>query len=344
MRVRAIDVAARAGVSIATVSLVVNGKGAGRVSADTRIRVERAVSELGYVVNPAARSLATGTYGRVALLVHDLVNPFIAAIAAGVSSALGQEVQLLLATGSAETGPPGATMMAAVGVDGVLLHLEGPLETETPGPERPGDGLVPVVVLDEPTGPVGVSRVYFDVTLGAVALGDHLAGLGHRRVVYLDSTRHRRTFDLRRQTFASTLAVAGPEVEIIVAEADLDLQAAKEAVGREIGAWRARGVTAIVTATDVQAYGALAALADAGVAVPGDLSLASFDDNAMSAITAPPLTTVAMAAGELGREAALLLVAEMHGTSDPGRAIALPSTLIIRGSTGIRKGPSWPAP
>src|SRR5690348_8501608 len=105
MAVKATDVAARAGVSIATVSLVVNGKGAGRVSPGTRSRVEQAVRELGYVVNPAARSLVTGTHGRIALLVDDVVNPFIAAIAAGVADALDAGTALLLNTGGPTTGP-----------------------------------------------------------------------------------------------------------------------------------------------------------------------------------------------------------------------------------------------
>lgn len=323
MAVKATDVAARAGVSIATVSLVVNGKGSGRVSADTQSRVERAVRELGYVVNPAARSLVTGRHGRVALLAHDLVNPFIAAIASGVSGALGRDVQLLLAAGTTETGPPDADVVSAVGVDGVLVHLADlPQRLTGPG------GAPTVVVLDEPDAPPGISRVYFDVDAGAAALGAHLAALGHRRVGYLDSARPRTSFTRRREVF--TDAFGG---EVRVTAADLDLEAARIAVRAALPAWRADHVTALVTATDVQAYGALAALAEAGIAVPQRFSVASFDDNAMSSITAPPLTTVAMDGRELGRRAATMLLDEVRGDAPSGRSVALPSTLAVRSST-----------
>src|SRR5882757_5991649 len=96
-RAKAVDVAARAGVSIATVSLVANGKAAGRVSERTSRRVLRAIEDLGYVVNSAARSLATGRRQCVALVASDMTNPFISTIAAGVSEALGAQTQLLLA-------------------------------------------------------------------------------------------------------------------------------------------------------------------------------------------------------------------------------------------------------
>lgn len=324
MAVKATDVAARAGVSIATVSLVVNGKGRGRVSADTQDRVTRAVRELGYVVNPAARSLVTGTHGRVALLAHDLVNPFIAAIAAGVGDALGPEVQLLLAAGSTTTGPPDVQRVAAVGVDGLLVHLADL-------PVGAG-GALPVVVLDEPEGPPGVSRVWFDTDVGATALGTHLARLGHRRVAYLDSARPRTSFTRRREVFTTAF---GSHVQ--VSTCDLDLAASRSVVGAALAGWQADGVTAVVTATDVQAYGALAALAAAGVPVPEEFSVASFDDNAMSAITAPPLTTVAMDARELGRRSAGMLLEELRGAAAPGRSIALPSNLVVRGSTAAAR-------
>ena len=104
-RVKATDVAASAQVSVATVSLVANGKAAGRVSESTVRRVQQAIEELGYIVNQAARSLATGRRQCVALVAQDMTNPFISAIAAGVAEALGTQTQLLLAvSGSGSSG------------------------------------------------------------------------------------------------------------------------------------------------------------------------------------------------------------------------------------------------
>ncbi|WP_170315523.1 LacI family DNA-binding transcriptional regulator [Nakamurella deserti] len=326
MAVKATDVAARAGVSIATVSLVVNGKGAGRVSADTRTRVEQAVRELGYVVNPAARSLVTGTHGRIALLTDDLVNPFIAAIASGVSTASGADTALLLATGSR----PDHATLASMGVDGMLVHRD------EPDGQAVGGGPVPVVVLDEPGVPGGPTGVHFDVGRGAAALGAHLAGIGHRRVAYVDSARSRTSFTLRREVFAA--AFGG---EVSTTGCGLDLALARELTTDALAGWRRSGITAIVTATDVQAYGVLAALAAVGLSVPHDFSVASFDDNALSSITAPPLTTVAMDAAELGRRAVTLLLEEIRGSAPAGRSVVLPSSLVIRSSTAApREDPS----
>jgi len=330
MAVKATDVAARAGVSIATVSLVVNGKGAGRVSADTRSRVEQAVRELGYVVNPAARSLVTGTHGRIALLTDDLANPFIAAIASGVGAALGRDTALLLATG----GRADPAALVSVGVDGMLVHRDDPAGPAT------GGGPVPVVVLDEPGVAAGPTGVHFDVTRGATALGAHLASLGHRRVAYLDSARSRTSFTRRREVFTTAFGGA-----VSVVRCDLDLVPARELTADALQGWRRAGITAVVAATDVQAYGVLAAFSHAGVAVPHDFSVASFDDNALSSITAPPLTTVAMDAVELGRRAVALLLEEVRGAAPAGRTVTLPSSLVIRSSTGVpREVPPCPAP
>jgi LacI family transcriptional regulator len=330
MAVKATDVAARAGVSIATVSLVVNGKGAGRVSADTRSRVEQAVRELGYVVNPAARSLVTGTHGRIALLTDDLVNPFIAAIASGVGAALGRDTALLLATGV--RADPAA--LTSVGVDGMLVHRAGPAGPAT------GGGPVPVVVLDEPGVAGGPTGVHFDVTRGATALGTHLASLGHRRVAYVDSARTRTSFTRRREVFTAAFGGA-----VSVVSCGLDLALARDLTTDALAGWCRAGITAVVAATDVQAYGVLAALTHAGVAVPQNFSVASFDDNDLSSITAPPLTTVAMDAVELGRRAVALLLEEVRGAAPAGRTVTLPSSLVIRSSTGVpREDPPCPAP
>src|SRR5436309_1665672 len=105
-RAKAVDVAQLAGVSTATVSLVANGKADGRVSDETTQRVLRAIEQLGYVIHPAARSLATGRHQCVALVARDMTNPFISTIAAGVTEGLGGDIQLMLTvTGSGNRVP-----------------------------------------------------------------------------------------------------------------------------------------------------------------------------------------------------------------------------------------------
>lgn len=328
-RVKATDVAQHAGVSIATVSLVANGKAEGRVSAATAARVRASIDALGYVVNPAARSLVTGRHHRVALVAHDISNPFIAATAAGVGEVFGQDMQLILAAASGEDGPPDIATISSFGVDGMLVDIAG-IEEDP----RLGEAGFPVVVLDESQGRSGLSRVYFDVGIGATELSEHLAGLGHRVVVYLDSERVRETFVDRRERFAAAFRSHVRRPKIMVVGTRIDMPAAQAVVAKSLAGWRRQGATAIVTATDVQAYGVLAALSEAGVDVPGEVSVASFDNNPIAAVTHPPLTSVDLPARELGREAAQLVVDQIQKGARPGRSVILPTSLVVRRSTG----------
>ena len=325
-KIKATDVAAHAGVSIATVSLVANGKASGRVSESTRLRVEVAIKELGYVVNPAARSLVTGRHGRIALVAHDLTNPFIASIAAGVGDAVGSDIQLILAASSAGSSPPDVAMISSFGIDGMLIDLEDAeydLSTIT----------FPLVVIDEPVPRPGISRVYFDLEGGAAELAAHLAELGHRSVVYIDSNRNRSTFLARRKFFTEHFRRIVPGGKVLRVKNEIDLAATRDTVTRLLDGWLEAGTTAIVTATDIQAYGVLAALAGRKIAVPQKVSVASFDNNVMSEVTSPSLTSVDLSARDLGREAASLLLDEVLHDGRPGRAVQLPTTLVVRKST-----------
>src|SRR6202142_3301082 len=178
-RVKGTDVAARAQVSVATVSLVANGKAAGRVSDSTVRRVQQAIEELGYMVNQAARSLATGRRQCVALVAQDMTNPFISAIAAGVAEALGTQTPLPLAVSGAGSQEPDMRHVFGADVDGVLLDYPVDVPREAAEAQRP------VVVLDDPKTPTGASSVCFDLQTGASQLADHLITLGHRTVLYL---------------------------------------------------------------------------------------------------------------------------------------------------------------
>ena len=323
-RVRAADVARQAGVSIATVSLVANGKADGRVSAGTRQRVLAAIAGLGYVVDPAARSLVTGRRHAVALLTHDVTNPFISLVASGVAHALGRRTQLLLALAGADDEGPDLARVVAAGVDGALLNY--------PSGNDAADLDLPLVHLDDPDAVRGGAQVHFDLASGAEQLAGHLVGLGHRRLLYLDAVRPWTTFALRRRHLVEALSRQAPDTTVTAARSAIDIESARAVVLASWAGWRDDGVTAIVTAADVQAHGVLAALAQLDVAVPGRVSVASFDNVPFSAITAPPLTAVDLPAAELGREAATLLLELIGGA--PPRTTVLPTSLVVRGSTG----------
>lgn len=328
--VTAKDVAAHAGVSIATVSLVANGKAKGRVSDATQARVEEAISELGYVINPAARSLVTGKHGRIALLANDITNPFIAQIATGIGEILGSDTQLILSAPGPEATSPNPMATASMGVDGMLIDLAD-IDPELANRGRD----VPLVILDEPLSPTHFSRAYFDLDSGSRELAAHLTSLGHRCVAYLDSNRSRSSFDIRRTQLIQAFKISSAgRTKVVKARSGIEIGAAREVVRGHVEQWIAQGVSVIVTATDIQAYGVLRELASRDIAVPREMSVASYDNNAFSEVVSPPLTAVDLPAADLGRQAATLLVEQIERGTKPGRTVILPTSLVIRSSTG----------
>jgi len=327
-RVKATDVAARARVSVATVSLVANDKAAGRVSESTVHRVRQAIDELGYVVNQAARSLATGRRQCVALVAQDMTNPFISAIAAGVAEALGGQTQLLLAVSGAGSQEPDMRYVFGTDVDGVLLDYPVTVPPDVLDAQRP------IVIMDDPRIPDGASSVCFDLQAGASQLADHLVTLGHRTIGYLDSPRPAATFADRRRYLTDQLRRLHKDVRLLRVHSDIDIAAARAKVLASWPAWAEAGVTAIVAASDVQAYGVLGALAQLGVDVPGRVSVASFDDLPFAAIVSPPLTAISLPAFDLGFEAATLLEDIIERGNRARRSVVLPTRLTIRSSTG----------
>ncbi|SDG89577.1 LacI family DNA-binding transcriptional regulator [Klenkia brasiliensis] len=326
-RARAVDVAARAGVSVATVSFVVNGKAEGRVSPATRLRVLDAIAALGYVTDASARALATGRRRQVALLAHDMTNPFTAQVAAGAAAGIAEATEgtghllLLLASDDAE---PDTEPVGAATVDGVLINYPGTLPAGRPD--------LPVVHLDDPA--AGGHQVSMDVVVGARELAAHLAGLGHRHVVFVDSNRPWSTFVERRTAFTDEFARRVPGAVVTGDRSGIDLAGAVGHATAALEGWQRSGATAVVTATDVQALGVLSALAAAGVPVPGRLSVAAFDDIPFAAVSAPPLTTVRLPARELGHRGAVLLSRVIDGTAVDPAPVVLPAQLVVRGSTG----------
>jgi LacI family transcriptional regulator len=326
-RVKAVDVAERAGVSVATVSLVANGTTAGRVSEETRARVQEAIDDLGYVVHSAARSLATGRRHCVAFVAHDMTNPFIAAIASGVADAIGDDMQLLLAVRGKTAKIPGVRDILDFGVDGLLVNFPSVDLQNGLAAQRP------IVYLDSAPSTGDQASVYFDLRTGARQLATHLGELGHRKIAYIDATRPWSTFADRRRNLTQALKqqVGGT---VIRARADIDVESARKVVRESWQDWLRAGVTAIVTAADVMAYGVMTELAEQGVSVPGQLSIASFDDIAFSALTSPTLTSVRLPAHELGVEGAALLIEVIARGQRASRKVQLPTELIVRASTG----------
>jgi LacI family transcriptional regulator len=327
--VTAADVAREAGVSPATVSLVVNGKAGGRVSLETQRTIHEAVARLGYRVDVFARGLATGRRHTVALVTPDVADPFFSQVAMGVSRALQGRYQLILvATGDpTAVAPPRLDDLLAMRVDGMLIESTA---AALLGSARPP---CPVVILDAPGSDGDDPRVDFDIRSGSKQLAVHLRDFGHRSIGYLDWVADSPTFRARREAFVQAFERRGPlGATVHVRQSRIEIEDAAVVFRKVWLAWQAEGVTAVVCATDLQAYGVLRTAREDGIAVPGRLSVAGFNDLEFSQVADPPLTSVSLPALLLGERSAELLRKLIDGTAVT-RRLLLATALRVRSST-----------
>lgn len=325
------DVAKQAGVSLATASRVLNGS-TRQVGADLRARVERAADELGYRANIAAQTLARGASNVIGIVVHDLTDPYFAALADGAMRAAAGE-GLLVMVGTTHRDPEQeiayVATLNAQRVRAVLLvgsRVADSEVTERLRAEldryRASGGRAACVGQDL----LGVDTVAPANHEGAAALARSLAGLGHTRFAVLAGPPRLMTARDRCAGFVSALAELGlPEPRVIEGRFDRDggYQAAQET----------GDATCVFAVNDVMAVGALAAYRERGVRVPDDVSVAGFDDIATLRDQVPALTTVRLPLQDMGARALeLALAAEEEPTVEqvPGEVVLRESVRALR--------------
>ncbi|GAB2986910.1 MAG TPA: LacI family DNA-binding transcriptional regulator [Actinotalea caeni] len=312
-RVTRADVARRAGVSTAAVSYVLNGSA--KVSEATRARVLAAVAELGYRPNAAARALKLGSAAQLGLVVPGVLNRFFAELTDLAERAAATHGLALVVTSARDGVGPAIGRLASRQVDGVLVATGVTAADLAP---LAGAG-IPAAVLDHVV--EGVTSIGVDRYQGARDAVEHLLGHGHRRVGFVGPDEPGR----RRQAWTDALAAAGVAAEPLVA-AEFTRGEGYRA-GRALAAMPDRPSAVFVTSDD-QAIGVLLALHEAGVRVPEDVAIASFDGSQESAYCWPPLTTAAQPSEEMVRIAVDRLVAR-----EPGQ-LELPARLVVRRSCG----------
>ena len=341
MAVTLAAVAQRAGVSPATVSRVLNGDYP--VAVETRKRVERAVRELDYVVNAHARALLHATSGIVGAILNDLSDPFFALVFRGIQNASGDMSRLVVTcntNGNPDREFTYIEMLRRQRADAVIIVGAGPedagyrrqLAAQARGLRAQNSRLVlcgrPKPIRDAPA-----NVVTFDNVGTGRTLVEHLVGLGHRRIAYLGGPVGRTTSNDRHRGFVEGLDAAGlPVDEQLVADGDFTRDGGYAAATRliESGA----DFTAIIGGNDQMAIGVLVALRDAGLSVPGDVSVVGFGDIPIAADMIPALTTVHLPLEEAGRQALSLAFAPQG----PTKTVTLPHTLVVRDSSGpVRK-------
>jgi len=304
-----VDVAALARCSPSAVSLVVSGKSRGRISPDVVARVESAVAELGYRPHRAARSLATGRSGTIAVVVPDAANPYYAALVSGLAEELAAEQAIILAVVGREE-PLAAAISRSVDGDPDGLVVCSPADTAA---LRGAPLCEFTVVLDAPGVRSSAAHVDVDVAAAGRLASSHLRAQGHRRIGWLGPDRDSATFLRRRDAAAESGRLHVAEVSA------LDPDAAAERFRVAWPQWSARGVTAVICADDLLAYGVLLAAAELGITVPRDLALVGMGNLWNSQITSPALTSVDLHASQLGRNAARALARWRTSGTKPAR-------------------------
>ncbi|MFF5637914.1 LacI family DNA-binding transcriptional regulator [Streptomyces sp. NPDC012825] len=330
------EVAARAGVGRGTVSRVVNGSP--KVSEQTRTAVERAVAELGYVPNRAARALAGSRTDAVALVVPEtearlFAEPYFLDIIRGVSAELADADKQLLLTliRSEQERQRFEQYLAAQRVDGVLLvsvHGDDPL------PDRVRALGLPAVLNGRRSRDESVAFVDSDNTGAGRTAVAHLAARGRRAVATITGPLDMYVARCRLDGYREGLAGAGLAAdEGLVATGDFTEEGGRRAMRELLD--RRPGLDAVFAASDVMAAGARAVLREAGRRVPEDVALVGVDDSAVARHLDPPLTSVRQPIEEMGRAMARLLLEEIASPGDPDeqpRRI-LPTELVVRASS-----------
>lgn len=325
------DVAARAGVSRALVSLVM--RGSPKVSEQRRAAVLKAAEELGYSPHAMARSLASRTSHVLGVMVSDLHNAFFAEVVDGLDAvATGHGFDLIINTGGRSPARERRALRSLLSFRPAGLALLSPV-VPSADIERAADQTC-VVLVARSSRLAGVDTVNDDGERGIALAVEHLVSLGHRRIAHLDGGGGSQAA-LRRRGYLAAMASHGLAPRVVGSE-----------YTDAAGARAVRGLldggdlpSAIVSCNDFNAVGAISALEEAGFRVPEDVSVVGYDNTSLAALRHISLTTIDQPRNEFGRLAAEALLQRVRGERDePVRHLLRPS-LVVRSTTappGVR--------
>jgi LacI family transcriptional regulator len=319
------DVAARAGVSVATVSRVLNGKEGVREA--TLRQVLDAAKALSYVPNVAARSLSIQRTQTVGIVLPDVHGEFFSEVIRGIDVAARAARYHILVSGShSDVGEMLEVVEAMRGrVDGLVVMAP---DVALASLQLPAD--LPLVLLNSTAD--GRDAITIDNYGGALLMMGHLGELGHRRIAFLNGPAQNADARERLRGFRDAMHGLGvPATRSLELAGDFTEESGHGAA-QKILKLEPRP-TAIFAANDSMAVGALAALAEAGLEVPRDMSVTGFDDIPIARYVAPPLTTIRVDMADLGRRAFSLLFNAIEQPAAAGRRDCLTTALIIRKSS-----------
>jgi LacI family transcriptional regulator len=329
------DVARLADVSIATVSHVINGTRF--VSAERVERVHAAMQELGYTPDATARSLRVGRTDTIGLVIPDTSNPFFAALARWIEEA-GFESGYTTILANSDERPDRehryVSTLVSKRVDGIIL-----------APSR-GDhrrlikllenARMPVVVVDRDAELPNADVVLYDNAGGSYEATRHLIDLGHECIGCIAGPADATSAAERVKGFRRAMSDAGLALpDNAVVEADFHFTGGREATARLLA--NGEPFTALFAANDLMAAGAIRALAERGLGVPGDISVIGFDDAPLAEMISPSLTTMRQPLQDMAQAAVTLLLSRITESNGPApNRRVLPTSLVVRESTARR--------
>ncbi len=331
------DVAARAGVSIATVSKYINSTQSFTPAVERKMRA--AIDELGYQSNPLARSMITGKTGSVGVVILDIANPHFTNLVKGANRVALEHGYNLLFVDTEENQAREEDLIAALSrrVDGLIVSTRMPDDQLS----RVLEHGKPVVFSGRPA-PRGCTSIGVDARAAAFMLGELLVKQGHRRIAYAGFARARPDME-RARGLTESLASHG------LAATRYELQGPTILEGERICSSIVLGrdkPDAVVCYNDMVAIGFMGAARSMGVSIPGDLSVVGIDNIPYGRFTAPPLTTVDTRSEHLGEEGMRLLFRQIDGTDTAASGhVRIEPRLVVRESTRVRSAaPEAPAP
>jgi len=330
------DIAREAGVSVATISRVLNRQP--HVAPETRAAVMRVVRERGFSQNRSARALSGAPTGLVGVTLPFIRASYFAEIAAALAEALYEQDMrpILCPTLDEHEREVGLLERLMHGTtDGGVLILPSESSDELAALHEYG---YPFVVLDPRVSlDAGIPSVSAANTTGAINAVEHLLQLGHRRIGAITGPAGWCATEERLLGYRGALARAGVPVDATLEiESDFELGGGRAAAARLLDS--PLPPTAIFAFNDNLAIGALQAARERGLSVPEDLSLVGFDDSEQAPIVTPPLTSVRQPLAEMGRMAVALLVRLLSQPDGETLKVELATTLVVRGSTAAPRG------
>lgn len=332
-RVNIRSVAAKAGVSIASVSRTVNG--IDTVDPLIAKRVWEAVKDLGYQPNTQARALVSGRSHILGVMISDITNPFFPELIQSfeeIAVQNGYEIMIGSTAHDPRLLEQVIDRMLRRNVDGVAVMTFGVEESVL---DRLASRNVPLVFIDVAPKASGMTALTVDYSLGIGQAVQHLAVLGHRRIAFIAGPKGLHSAALRQKAFQDAARQIGLKIPAqYLVRGNHTLEGGTEAME---GLLQLSDVpTAVMCSNDMTAIGVLHAAADAGLRIPEDLSVVGFDDVHIARYMVPPLTTVQMSCATLARNAFAALRSHIdgHRQSTAGR-YEIPTQLIVRRSTAI---------